>query len=93
MTIVREHLYRTDDRLFHHVKDSGEAIEFTELESTQVYGDGTFLNPDDTIAMLRIAQHNHKKVMKLGGLLDGDPMKYIYIVVAIVILLSVLKVI
>lgn len=95
LTVVRKHLYRTDDELFHLDMESEECLLFTELESTQALGDGTkYVKPDDAIAILDTSYSSGKK----GGvgyisMLINNPMLLIYGVVAIIILGSVLGVI
>lgn len=93
LTVVRKHLYRTDDQLFHKDLESDEAILFTELESTQAYGDGeTVIEPDDAIAILDTSYSSGKKSVGYISLIIANPMLLVYGAVAIVIVLSVLGV-
>lgn len=90
LTVVRKHLYRTDDKLFHRDLESEEALLFTELESTQAYGDGTeAIKPDDAIAILDTSYSSGKKSVGYISMIISNPMLLVYGAVAIVIILSV----
>lgn len=90
MTIVRKHLYRTDEHLFHLDKGGEVAIEFVELESTQVFGDGkTYVDPDETIAILDTAPNLKKKVAVWNRLTDGGGMPFIYVALGIIMMVYV----
>lgn len=95
MTIVRQRLFRTDDRLFWCDFEGPDSIIIYDLDSTQPYGTGTkYLDPDTTMAFIDIARTNHKKNVGLISTINSlNGMTFVYIAVAIVILLSVLKVI
>lgn len=90
LTVVRKHLYRIDDRLFHKDLSSDESLLFTELESTQAYGDGqTVIKPDDSIALLDSSYSTGKKNISYISMLIANPMVLVYGAVAVVVLLSV----
>lgn len=89
MTTIRSHLYRTDERLFHLDKGSDQAIEFVELENTQVYGDGEYLNPDETIAVLDTAPSLNKKVANWSSLTNGGGMNFIYMALGVIMVIYV----
>lgn len=89
MTVIRKHLIRTDARLFHKDVSGGEAILFTELESTQVYGaKDNYTDPDITIAMLDTAPTSTNRAVGHLGILIENPMVVVYVAVAAIVLLS-----
>lgn len=90
MTIIRNHLYRLDEQMFHLDRGSGDAIMFTDLDSTQFYGDGkVYIDPNETMAILDTAPDGAKKeVKRWNNLTDGGGMTYIYMAVGLVIVLS-----
>ena len=91
MTVVRKHLYRTDEQLFHLEKGGGDAIEFVDLESTQAYGDGmTYSDPDETIAVLDTAPNLKGKVAVWNKLTDGGGMQIMYIAFALIAVIFVI---
>ena len=93
MTVIRKHLFRTDERYFHHDRTTGESIMFVDLESTQAYGNGEdYINPDVTIAYLDIAPSGKNHTIGHLSMIMQNPMVMVYFAVAIVILLSVLGV-
>lgn len=92
LTVVRKHLYRTDDILFHKDLNSDESILFTELESTQAYGDGrpeSVLDPDEAIAILDTSYSSGRKAVGFVNMIIANPMILIYGAVAVVVVLSV----
>lgn len=90
LTVVRKHLYRTDDRLFHKDLESEEELLFTELESTQAYGDGTLvMQPDDAIAILDTSYSSGKKSVGFVNQIIANPMLLIYGAIAIVVVASI----
>ena len=89
LTVVRKHLYRTDDRFFHCDKESDECLLFVDLESTQVYGDGIeAVDPDDAIAMLDSSAGGGKKNVGFISLFMNNPMVFVYFAIGVVIILS-----
>lgn len=91
MTIIRNHLYRTDEELFHLEKGGDQAIEFVELENTQVFGSGRdYLDPDETIAILDTAPDLKGKVANWSKLTNGGGMGFIYYVLGIIMVIYVI---
>ena len=89
MTTIGGHLYRLDSVMFHTDKGSGDAIQFTDLESTQFYGDGNvYIDPNDTMAMLDTVPNGTKKVYRWNKLTAGNGMVYVYMAVAVIMVLS-----
>lgn len=89
MTTIGGHLYRLDAVMFHTDKGSGDAIQFTDLESTQFYGDGNvYIDPNDTMAMLDTVPNGTKKVYRWNKLTAGNGMVYVYMAVAVIMVLS-----
>lgn len=90
LTAVRSHLFRTDDKIFIHDRMSAESLLFYDLESTQPYSDGDLeVDSDKTMALIDIARTNGKRNVSVLGALSGlNPMTFIYIAIAGVILLS-----
>lgn len=90
MTIIRKHLYRTDLKNFHEIIGTADNIMFTDLESTQYYGDGLdYVDPDDTIAMLDTAPTSNNNSVGIISMFVGNPMVFVYAAIAIVILVTV----
>lgn len=89
MTVVRKHLFRTDERYFYIDRTNGESILFTDLESTQAYGNGNeYIDPNDTLALLDTAPTSKNASVGHLSLLIENPMVLVYAAVAVVILLS-----
>lgn len=89
MTTIGGHLYRLDAVTFHMDKGSGDAIQFTDLESTQFYGDGNiYIDPNDTMAMLDTVPNGTKKVYRWNKLTAGNGMVYVYMAIAVIMVLS-----
>ena len=89
MTDIANHLYRLDEVMFHMDRGSGDSILFTELESTQFYGDGRkYIDPNDTIAMMDTSPNGTKKVYRWNKLTDGGGMVYVYMAIAVILVLS-----
>lgn len=93
LTVVRKHLYPTNDKYFHRDMESEQAILLVELESTQPYGDGTMtFDPDEAIAILDTSYSSGKKGVGFISLVINNPMVLVYGAVAVVVLLTVLGV-
>lgn len=93
LTVVRKHLYPTDDKFFHRDQESEEALLLIELEATQPYGDGTMtFKPDDGIAILDTSYSTGKKGVGFISLIFNNPMVLVYGAVAIIVLLTALGV-
>lgn len=93
LTIIRSHLYRTEERLFHLERGGDQAIEFVELENTQVLGSGepgSYLNPDDVIAVLDTAPSMKGKVANWNSLINGGGMNFIYFILGIIMAVYVI---
>lgn len=94
MTTIRNRLFRTDDALFFKQKDESNSIIIYPLDSTQPYcRNEKYVDPDITMAMIDIGKTTHKNkgfVDKITGL---DGMKWVYIAIAIIIILSVVGVV
>lgn len=94
MTVIRKHLFRTDERYFYIDRYTGESLMFTDLESTQAYGDGdTYIDPDDTLSFLDTAPSGKSAAIGFLPMIIKNPMVIIYGMVAVIVLLSVLGVI
>jgi len=91
LTVIRQHLYPTNDRFFHLEKGGDQAIEFTELENPEVYGSGEFENPDEIIAVLDTAPSMKGKVAVWNRLIDGATgMDFIYYALGIIMVIYVI---
>lgn len=91
MTIIRKHLFRTDLRLFHEIVGTDECIMFTELESTQAYGNGRdFVDPDDTIAFLDTAPTGKNSSVGFLGSFSANPMMFVYAAIGVVIIATMI---
>lgn len=89
MTVIRKRLFRTDEQNFYIDRTSGEGIMFTDLESTQAYGDGhNYTDPDRTFAELDVAPSESKNSVGHLGMIIQNPMVLVYAAVAVIILLS-----
>ena len=89
MTDIANHLYRLDEIMFHVDKGTGDAIMFTDLESTQFYGDGkTYIDPNVTIAMMDTSPSGAKKVYRWNKLTSGNGMTYVYMAIAVIMVIS-----
>ena len=89
MTTIGGHLHRLDAVMFYNDKGSGDAIQFTDLESTQFYGDGNiYIDPNDTMAMLDTVPNGTKKVYRWNKLTAGNGMVFVYMAVAVIMVLS-----
>lgn len=87
LTAVRQHLYRTDDHLFHKERGSNVSIEFVELENTQTWGDGQYLDPDETIAILDTAPSVKAKVATWSKLTNGGGMNFVYLALGVIMII------
>lgn len=90
MTVIRNHLYRTDERFFHLEKGGDQSIEFVDLENTQIYGVPEYINPDETIAVLDTAPNLKGKVAIWNRLFDGGGMNFIYVALGVIMVIYVL---
>lgn len=89
LTVIRKHLVRTDEAYFHRDCEGEESILFTEIGSTQFYGDGSKqVNPDDAIALLDTSSNNKKNVGYLPMIIN-NPMVLVYGAVAIILVASI----
>lgn len=87
LTAVRQHLYRTDEFCFHKERGSNISIEFVQLENTQVWGDGQYLDPDETIAILDTAPSVKAKVANWSKLTNGGGMNFIYLALGVIMII------
>lgn len=91
MVMIRDHLYTLHEFEFHLDKGCGDAIKFTDLESTQYYGDAErYINPDETIAVLDTAPNLKQKVKVWNRLTDGGGMTVIYAALGIIMVIYVI---
>lgn len=92
MTTVRGRLFRTDDGLFFGQEDSSDSMVIYNLDDTQPYSESSdvYLDPDKTMALIDVGKSGKNKY---GGLVEQvknmDGMKWVYIAVAVIIVLSV----
>ena len=91
LTVVRKHLYRTDDRFFHCNMETDECLLITDLESTQVYGDGKeTIDPDDAIAILDTSNGSKKNIGFVNSFIQ-NPMLFVYFGIGVVVIISALR--
>lgn len=90
-TVIRKHLYRTDDAFMVSDKASNHQFVMYDMEGTQPYWAGP-VNPDLTMAYTDIAKQSGKNQAVSGvKLLNSiDPMLIVYGIVGIVIVYAVL---
>ena len=92
MTVIKHRLFRTDDQFFFKQKDSADCVLIYQLDSTQPYTDdeSSYLNRDMTMALIDVGRSTYGKSIGFVDKITGmDGMKWVYIAVAIVIVLSV----
>lgn len=90
-TVIRKHLYRTDDALMVSDQYSNHQLVMYDIEQTQPYWSGP-VDPDKTMAYTDIAKRAGKNqaVNKIGILNGLDPMWLIYGVIGAIIVYAVL---
>lgn len=90
LTVVRKHLYQTDDRFFHNDRASDESIMFTLLESTQAFGDGElYIDPDDALAVLDTApSKNGNGSVGFISMFMNNPMMFVYLGIGVVVVFT-----
>lgn len=89
MTIIRKRLFRTDECNFWIDRTTGEGIMFTDLESTQAYGDGkNYIDPDNTLAQLDVVPSQKNNSVGHLSMIVQNPMVLVYAAVAVIILMS-----
>lgn len=91
LTVLKRHLYRTDDQFMISDKASNHQFVMYDLEGTQPYY-SDLLNPDLTMAYIDIAKQSGKSQAVSGvKLLNSiNPMLIIYGIVGIVVIYAVL---
>lgn len=91
MTVVRQRLFRTDDRFMMRCATRPDTMIIYGIDDTQPRGvKPEYINPDETMAYIDIGRPNKKSnVNILDSIGNIDGMKFIYIAVAIVVILSV----
>lgn len=90
-TVIRKHLYRTDDTLMVSDKASNHQFVMYDIEQTQPYWAG-LVDPDKTMAYTDIAKRSGKnQAVGRVSILNGmDPMWIIYGVIGAIIVYAVL---
>lgn len=92
MVIVNGRLYRCDDDLMIASKVGGDAFVLYNVDSQQPQGGGVFVDPDETMAYIRIAQSNKKgNSFSVLGWFNTNPKVIMYIIIGGVILWSVVS--
>lgn len=71
MVSAKNRFYRCDEPLMNYNIDRSDEMVIYDLESTQPYGFGEYLDTDDTFAMLDSYADGGYKVSKLGSLFGG----------------------
>lgn len=92
LTAIGQRLYRTDERLMIPDLNSNREIVVYDLDGTQPYNDGTYVDPDETMALVDIARSNNRKnVGRLSWLTNLDMKKLTPIIVILVLAYAFLK--
>ena len=86
MTVVKKRLYNTSEDLY--TADEAGSMEICPypLEGTQPMGDGKFLDPDITKAILDVAKGaNTQPTSKVGSILDKISGKWVGLLVLVLL--------
>lgn len=95
MTVVRQRLYRTDNRLKWRDKNSDSTFVIYDLDGIEPWGiDEPFITPDETMALIDAGRPNKKSnVGILDGIANMDGKNLFWIAIAAIILLAALRII
>lgn len=90
-TVIKKHLYRTDDMLMVSDRAANHQFVMYDIDGTQPYW-GDLVNPDLTMAYTDIAKQSGKgqAVSKVSILNGMDPMWILYGIIGIVVIYAVL---
>ena len=92
LTTWKNRIFRTDERLMIPDTTGGREFVMYDVDGTQPYGSGERLDPDETMAIIDVAKTNGGKgVSKIDFLNRLDSKVYIYAIVGIVLVFSLIK--
>lgn len=92
LTTWKNRIFRTDERLMIPDAYGGREFVMYDVDGTQPYGSGEPLDPDETMAIIDVAKTNGGKgVSKIDFLNRLDSKVYIYAIVGIVLVFSLIK--
>lgn len=92
LTAIGGRVYRTDEALMSPDLNSNREIVIYDLDGTQPYGNGDYLDPDVTMALIDIARSgNGKGVNRLGWLNSLDMKKVTPIIAVIVVVYALIS--
>ena len=95
MTVVRQRLYRTDNRLKWRACNSEDTFILYDLDGIEPWGvDEPFITPDETMALIDAGRPSKKSnVGIIDGLANMDGKKIFWIALAVIIILAALRII
>ena len=87
---VRSRTFRTDDDWCWRDLKGKDCVIMYPIDSGQPYDRGdSIINPDETMAKIDLGKSSHtKNVSSLGKIADMDGQKWVYIAVAVIIVLG-----